>query len=37
MLQCCRKLQQDGKAAVIEANRKFYAAFEHSSIQVLLQ
>lgn len=33
-LQRCRKLEQDGNAAVTEANRKFYAAFEHCSIQV---
>ena len=29
-----RKLQQDSTAAVTEANRRFYAAFEHCNLQV---
>lgn len=30
-----KKLQQDSIAAVTEANRKFYVAFEHCSIQAM--
>ena len=33
-MQLCRKLQQNATAAVTEANRRFYAAFEHCNLQV---